>query len=499
MSDKTIIDKAESVNPTLAVNTVPTESGQPHIVDGHNFIRTQKKKDLQYPRFFCVAKEMYTNNAPIHNAIDMTNVLQLSALDKGMVKSKGSAKSKEAADLVNYAIRNMSQGTWREAMNSACTDIIHGFSLLNMVFERRTYGKYKDKIVIKKLSPRTQSSVYGWVWDKNNRELKGVIQKPMIVSQRNATLGDYAAGNISLSNITNGFYKDSKYVYLKKESLLHFRFNPVDSNPQGQSPLIPCYDSFAEMTLVQQLELIGVQKDMSGVAVVKLPPELITKGSNPENVEDHRNYNILLQGIQDASVGKKSTIILSSEVEPQSKAPHYDVQFKGIDGGGKQYSTSDIIDQRTKHIYNIYGAQFIILGQDGHGSNAQSSNQMTIHDYYIQRATDWKVDVIDNQLIPKLLAMNGIELDYEDMPYFETADPSKPDVESLGKLGSRLASAGIATLEGTKWIYTNIGLPTEGLEDIDFLNLGGSGGEGSGNRSSQKEGGGSDTNNENAA
>lgn len=502
MSDKVDIKKAESSNPKLAVNTLHTESGQPHIVDGHNFIRDQKRKDLSYPRFFCVAKEMYSNNAAVHNAVDMTNVLVLNALDGGEVKAKGDSEaSKDAANFLNYCIRNMSQGTWREAMNNAATDIIHGFSLLNMVFERRDYGKYKGKVVIKKLSPRTQSSVYGWVWDKNNRELKGVIQKPMVVSKRNSTLGDYANGNITLSDITSGYYKDSKYVLLKKEELLHFRFNPVDSNPQGQSPLIPCYDSFAEMSLVQQLELIGVQKDMSGVAVVTLPPELIEQGNDPENFpEVAANYNILVDSIQDASVGKKSVVVLSSGADPTTKIRDFGLEFKGIEGGGgKQYQTSDIIDQRTKHIYNIFGAQFIILGQGGHGSNAQSSNQMTIHDYYIQRSVGWKEDVINNQLIPKLLAKNGIELDWDDMPYFTASDPSKPDMEILGKTASRLASGGIATHAALKQLFTGMGLPTDGIDDIDLAALNGKGSEGSGNGSTQANGLGSDTNNENAA
>ena len=238
---------------------------------------------------------------------------------------------------------------------------------------------------------------------------------------------------------------------------------------------------------------------MSGVAVLELPNDMIDKGNDPENYpEEARSYNELIQSVADSTVGKKPVIIIPSSRDDKGHND-FGLNYKGIDGTGKQYQTSDVIEQRTKSIYNIFGAQFIILGQDGHGSNAQSSNQMTIHDYYIQRNVEWKVDIINTQLIPRLLAQNGIQLDWEDMPYFEAADPSKPDMEILGKTANRLASSGIATHSALEVLFTGMGLPIDGLRGIDLQDLKSSGSEGSGNGNTQAEGAGSDTNSENAA
>jgi hypothetical protein len=495
------IDKAEA-KPVADLSRLPQEVGQPYIVDGFSLIRQQKKRELSPANLPCTFREML-NDADVADALDSILVKTLPALEKGVIKAKSdSPASKENAEFLNYTIRNMSQGTWLEAMQNASTCLIHGYALINPVLEFRTYGKYKNKVVLKKLAPRTQSSVYGWAWDNKGRDLKGVIQKPMKLVQRNSTLGSFSASKITYSGITSGFYKDSKYTFIPSKKLLHFRFNPTDNNPQGYSPLFVCYDAYAEKKLIEQYELIGASKDLGGIGVVEMPMDMMTKATQPEVFPaEAAAYEILLKTAADVQNAKGNLIVLASDVDPNTKSKLYDFKIKGVDGGGKQYKTSEIIEIKRKSIYNVFGAGFKILGQSGHGSNALSSNQMSTHDYYVQRLLMWVTDVINNQLLPMILEANGIELDWEDMPTFVPDDPTKADEEVLGKLVSRLASGGLMTEAVHRKILEDMELPTEGIEDIDYqaLRTGGSGSEGSGNGSSQKEGGGSDTNNENAS
>lgn len=497
---ETNIDKAESTG-LADLSRLPREVGQPHIVNGYSLIKQQKKAELSPSQLPCTFKEML-NDADVADAVDSILVKTLPALAKGVVKAKPkSDKSKELAERLNYIIRNMSQGTWLEAMQNASSCLIHGYALINPVLEYRTYGKYKDTVVLKKLAPRTQSSIYGWVWDDKGRELKGAIQKPMKISSRISTIGDYSDNKISFTSVASGYYQDSKYPFLRSEKLLHFRFNPSDNNPQGYSPLFYCYDAYSEKKLIEQYELMAASKDLGGVGIVYLPLELMNKAAQPELFpEEYASYMSLLENAVNVQNAEGNLVVLASDVDPQSKTKMYDFQVKGIDGGGKQYTTSEIIETKKKCIYNVFGAGFKLLGQNGHGSNALSSNQMSTHDYYVQRLIMWVEDVINNQLLPMLLEANGIQVDYEDMPYFEADDPTKADSEVLGKLASRLASGGILTLAATTKIYEDLGLPTEGLEDIDFAALSNpSSSEGSGNGSTQNNGLGSDTNNENAS
>ena len=504
MSDEIKLDKAESLSPKLAVGSASVEVGQPHIITSSRYIQDQRKAELAMPRRFCTFDAMMLDDA-VYNSVDVTNALVLESLDKGkFVAPKGSVKGKIAADFLNYSIRNMTFGTWRDAISSSCSDLKHGFSLLNLVTEKRKYGKYKGNWVIKKLAPRTQSSVYGWVFDKNNRDLKGFVQKPMLVKDREPKTKDFA-GNIPFNNISNGVLKTNNYPFIDSKNLLHFRYNPVDDNPQGDSPLLHCYDAWKEKKLIEQYEVIGVSKDMSGVVVVDAPPELIEKAADPSNYPaEYAAYQELQKNAAALQAGTSALIVLSSAIDPTTKGRDYDISFKGIDGGGKQYKTSEIIDQKRKSIYNVFGAGFLLLGQSGHGSNALSSNQMTTHDYYVERNVGWKVDAINSQLVPRLLAINNIELDWEDLPKFETIDPSKPDIEAISKAIQRLKATGAMTPAAlTKW-YEDMGLPIEGIEDLvfddgDTSDVGRASDGTSGNGTSQSGGASSDSNSDNAA
>lgn len=495
------IQKSESTNPDLNLANLPQEVGQPYIVNGYSLIQTEKKKDLQYPRAFCTIQEML-RDADVANAADSVVVKALLSLEKGVIKSKSkNKKAQDAVNFLNYTIRNMAQGSWLEAMYNACTCLHYGFSLINPVLEVRKYGKHKGKVVLKKLSPRSQSSVYGWAWDKEGRDLKGVIQKPMKKAKREPTVGDYTSSKVMYSSVSNGYYKDPKYTFISSKKLLHFRFNPSDNNPQGTSPLFLCYDSWAEKHLVEQYEIIGTSKDLGGVAVLGVPLDLMQKASEPDIYpEDYANYMQIIDNAAAVQQGKNQVMVVATDVDSQNKNKLYDFKLQGIEGSGKQYKTSEIIEQKRKSIYNVFGASFMITGQSGHGSNALSSNQMSTHDYYVQRLIMWITDVINTQLLPMLLGANSIELDWEEMPYFEPEDPTKPDLDSISKAIQRLASGGVITHAALERFYEWAQLPTEGVFDIDLEAAIGKGPDGtSGNGDTQAGGASSDTNSENAA
>lgn len=496
MSD---LEKAES---TGKVVTRPfTEKGQPLIITSNRFIQDQRKQDLRMPQRLCTFDKMSEDDA-VFNSIDVTNILVLNAMQKGgFVSPSGSRSGKIAAEFMNYVIRNITMGTWLESMNNAATDLQYGFSLQNIVVETRRFGQFKGAKVLKKLSPRDQHSVYGWVWDKNLRDLKGFVQKPSRRQLRDPKASEFERG-ILQSSISQGMFKPS-YPFISTQQMLHFRHNPTNNNPQGDSPLTHIYDAWMEKKLVERYEVVGVSKDLGGAVVLRVPSELIEKANDPTNYPNEASEYAQLQ--KDAGAlhaGETSYIVLTSDVDDATKTPLFDFELKGIDGGGKQYQTSDIIDQKRKSIYNAFGTGFLLLGQSGHGSNALSSNQMTTHDYYVERSIMWKTDVINNQLTPRLLAVNNIELNWKDMPVFVPADPSKPDLDVISKVIQRGKSVGGLTPEALESLYKAAGWPTEGIEDLTFddgdTSRGGESNGTSGTGSTQDGGGASATNSENS-
>lgn len=442
--------------------TVPTtaEIGQPRIISSSYFIQDSRKSDLIVPTRFQTFDRMCEDDA-VYNAYDLTNLLFTIAMQGGSFKSKG---SKVAADFLNYNLRNMSYGTWLDAVNTAGTSLKYGFALMNLVMEKRKFGKYKGSHVIRKLSPRSPKSLVGWVWNENQSEVLGVVQQPRIVQLKPP--GYYGDG---LSRLAAGKLVEQGYPYMSLEQLLHFTHNGTMGNPQGDSPLAHCYNAWKEKKLIEKYEVIGISKDLGGAVVLRVPSELIEQANDPITYpEAAAEYAQLQDDAARLHAGENSYIVLTSDVDPESKMRLFDFELKGIDGGGKQYSTDAIIEQKRKSIYNVFGAGHVLLGQSTTGSYGLKAGGAIDHSYFVERCIMQASDVLNNQLAPRVLAANNIYLDYDKMPVFEAAEPSEFDPDVMSKVIQRVQSVGGMTKEALTHLYELSGWPTEGLEDLDL-------------------------------
>lgn len=497
-NDNSII-KAESNKNTVPKTIIRQEIGQPRIVTSNRFIDDQRQTDLRMPTRLITYDNMYNDDC-VYNSIDITNLLNITALYGGefIHGPSESNKSKIAAEFLNYCIRNMSYGTYLEFLQNAVTDLKYGFSIQNIVIEKRNYGPYKGSYCLRKLSPRDQKSIYGWLWNKDQTELLGTVQSPRLTESRSfKPLTEFKDG---LRAISVGKYYETDYPIIRTNQMLHFKYNSTNNNPQGDSPLAHCYTAWMEKRLIEEYEVIGVSKDLGGIVVLRVPADLIQKANDRTNYPAaYAEYQALQENAGDLHAGRSSFIVLTSDSDDNTKKYFYDMELKGIDGAGKQYNTSNIIDQKRKSIYNCFGTGFLLLGQDSVGSYNLSSNATSTHGYYVERNILQKVDVLNNQLAPRLLAANGIYLDYEDMPIYQPVSPTEVNKDELSKVAQRMGSVGLLTRAAITSIYTEYGWDLEDIEKLDLTNKGSSrAGESmgtSGTGSSQEGGGAVSTNN----
>lgn len=470
------------------------EKGQARIVSSSKFIQDTGVRDLQWPYAYCTYENMM-EDPDVYTAVNTPRKIIKKSLTNGEVESTGTAKSDIATKFINYSFNNFSYGTWGESMGNATTALIHGFSDQNLVLEKRTYGPYKNSFVINKLAPRNQKSVYGWVWNKEITEWKGLLQKPPLRFNKITTGFDQ---HITIPQIPSML--NQNYTYIKAEQLLHFTVDKTDDNPQGNPPLKACYAPWMEKVLVSKYQIVGVSKDMAGALVIRVPQELL------ERAAEDPAYALELDKLQDDAAalraGESAYIVLSSDVDPDSKTRDYDIEFKGIDGGGKSYNSSDIIDQKRKAIYNVFSGGAVLLGQDGSsGSYSLSTDKTSLQGFYSECIADQFVEVINTQLIPRLLAANGIYLDHEDMPKYVAEQITETSLDEFSKAGQRLGSVGILTEEMFADMAKKARIKTGDLSKIDYTNKGDSrSGESqgsSGTGDSQSGGANSSTNNEN--
>lgn len=468
--------KGKSITKNLS--SLPTEQpiGQPlSYLTANSYVNSCRKTELKAPNIWSTCDIMMEDSA-VRQCVDMNSHPVIEAISNGKFVGKKSKKSKKVAEALNYAVRNLDSGTWREFAENLATDQLYGFSLFNIVSKVISEGEYRGLAGFAKFSPRSPHNLKGWIYDKNKVEVIGSILKPMQVQ------GEGYLGMITSTSISNYTYYQQEYPIMWKKQMLLSSFNKTFNNPEGNPSIVAAYSAWKEKKLVEQYEIVGVSKDFGGVAILRVDPELLWR-ANQTGVEFEQD-RLQLQALQENAAkmhsGQSTMLLLSSDLIPGSTSQYLnDFKLQGIDGNGKQYKSSEIIVQKNKDIYNAFGCGFLILGQDGTGSYALSSTQESVQDRYIERSIQAKKDIIDNQIVKIFIEMNKnnpmFKLSWGEVPEFQPAEYKKLDLDTYSKIVQRTKSVQGLPEEHHKQLSVKAGLTDEWDEKLDYKDKGQSG------------------------
>lgn len=119
----------------------------------------------------------------------------------------------------------------------------------------------------------------------------------------------------------------------------------------------------------------------------------------------------------------------------------------------------------------VYLADVLKLGQDGSGSFALSDSKTDHLELAIQYHLDVIKRVIEFDLIPQTLALNGWALEEEDIPYLSHGDISETDLDSLSKYIQRAVSVGAMSTGKSldQSLRDTASLPAATYEENDVL------------------------------
>lgn len=469
-SDATI---EKQIYDSTVVTPTSREIGQPGLRLTKSFFDDLGEKELDPKCINYTFDEMIRDPAVKHPLRTVQTNLNL-ALAKAEFKPGKGRKGKQIADWANYLIHNIQSQTWLEAVRNFNSDVERGYSISEIVTVKETKGQYAGSWKISHLGPRSQSSVYAWVWDEMERNVTHVVQRPITTTSyinRPSYGASYVGNVVGLSTIRQSA-TTSQYPIISLNRCLHFKYDSVDNIPTGRSPLKAAYAPWREKIVIGKYQVIGITKDLGGTPVARVPRELITRANDPNNLYplDRAEYELFQQQLSNLHAGKQSYFILPSELTENSNTMReYDIELMGISGGGKQYDISEVMKQKTTEIYNAFGAGHLILGQNGNTSSYNlSSAGTTIHGLLAESDILDKVSIIENQLIPLMLDVNGIEYTQKDLPKLIYRDPIKLSLDEAGKFIQRAKSVGGLTKESLEYIYDLAELPIDGIDELDF-------------------------------
>lgn len=202
----------------------------------------------------------------------------------------------------------------------------------------------------------------------------------------------------------------------------------------------------------------------TGVIELKIPSDVLNKAALDPSSAEADFVTGLMRDAANAHAGEQAFFMLPSDVEAGHEL--YKMTLKGVEGAGKQFSTTELINVRHKAILDCLGAGFLNLGNDGVGSYALSEGKQSLHAHYVERDVDTICEQINVNLIPQLLALNSIYLEDEDMPMFEAGKIEEPDLNEYSSAIQRMGATGfiprnsavinhVLSVLGIDWKLTN--------------------------------------------
>lgn len=332
-----------------------------------------------------------------------------------------SAKDREAAEFVESCMDDM-QNTWTDTISEILSFLAYGWSFHEIVYKRRmgkaknrkTSSKYSDGLIgWQKIPPRAQDTLYRWEYDDKDN-LIGMTQQPP---------PDYGLLTIPINKA------------------MLFRTESIKDNPEGRSILRNAYRSWYFKRRIQEIEAIGIERDLAGLPVLHAPDGVdIWDDKDPELVSINAALTSMVKNIR------------RNEYEGLVLPAGYEAELLST-GGTRQFDTNAIINRYDAKIAQTVMADFIMLGHEQTGSFALSEDKTELFAVALGAFLDVICETFNNQGIPSLIDMNGAHFDaITDYPQLAHGDVDKRDITKLSTFLKDMVGAGIL-------------IPDEDLED----------------------------------
>ena len=378
------------------------------------FIYEEFLKELTGWKGVAVYTEMAKNDATCFSILH--SIKNLCRRVPWRVEQASTAQGdEEAAEFLETCMDDMSQ-TWIDMVDEILSMLTYGFSVHEIVYKRRCgdvfdptmRSKYQDgRIGWRRIPIRSQDSIYRWQFDDHGG-IQGVEQ------------------------LAPPHYY---HVTIPTEKMLLFRTTTEKNNPEGLSILRGAYRSWYNKKFIENIEGIGVERDLAGLPCILVPPEILSSNASPEQVQLLSNLkNIAINIRRDAQEGVVFPMAYNTEGKPL-----FELKLLSS-GGNRQFDTDKIIQRYDHRIAMTALADFLMLGQNNVGSFALASSKTELFATAVGAFLDIIADVFNNYAIPRLFALNDFNV--SEYPKITHGDLESADLKEIGEYLKNLAVSG---------------------------------------------------------
>ena len=326
-------------------------------------------------------------------------------------------KDQETAEFVNECLNDMSD-SWDATLTQILSMLIYGYAFHEIVYKVRggdskdpqRRSKFSDnKIGWRKFAIRGQETLWQWMFDEEGG-IQGLIQ-----SDPSASI------NIKAIPIEKG---------------LLFRVKNDKNNPEGRSLLRNAYRSWYFKHRIEEIEAVGIERDLAGLPIAYIPPEYLSSTASADQISFR---NSIEQIVQNVKRNEQEGIVMPLMYD-ESGHKMFDLSLLST-GGSRQFDTDKIINRYDQRIAMSVLSDFILLGHDRVGSYSLGTAKMDLWSMAVDAIANSIAEVINQFAIPRLLKLNG--MDTARAPYLTYGEVSHIDLTEIADYVSKLANSGL--------------------------------------------------------
>lgn len=369
-----------------------------------------------------IFKEM-AENSPIIGAMLFAVESLLRSVEWTVEPASESSEDIEAAEFLEECMTDMSH-TWEDFISEILSMLIYGWSYFEIVYKRRRGPKKSPtsqlddgRIGWRKFALRSQDTLYRWEIDDTGG-IQGMWQYPVPSTPVASRQGH-------------------ETVMIPIEKALLFRTTSIKNNPEGRSILRSSYRPWYFGKRIEEIEAIGLERDLAGIPIAKVPIEFLNSNRSGE-VE--QTYRYIKDVVTKTKRDQQEGIIFPRVIDPDTGEDAFDFELLSA-GGRRSFDTGTIIQRYMQQQAMTIMADFILLGHENVGSFALSSDKTELFAVALGAWLDGIQEVLNRHAVPRLFELNTFNV--EELPELRHGDIEKPDIQQVGAYVQALASSGM--------------------------------------------------------
>ena len=390
--------------------------------------------ELRWPRAGKIYQEMADNDPVIGSILYLAEML-IRGASWDVKAASQKPEDVAAAEFLKSCMDDMEM-SWANVISEILSMLTYGFSFHEVIYKVRRgpnerNPKYRSKhtdgkIGWRAIPVRSQTSIYEWIYNEDN-ELTGVVQ------------------------IAEPNYKQ---VIIPMSKGLLFRTRVSRDNPEGKSLLRNAYRPWFFKKHFEEIEGIGIERDLAGFPVLTAPENLdLWNNDDPAMVALRARAEELVASVRRDS---EEGILLP-----------YGWELKLLtSGSSRQIDIGSTIERYDNRIAVTLLSDIILLGSKS-GSFALADTKQSMLAASLQAQVLNIADVFNSHAVPQLFRYNNFNV--EELPKIV---PGQIQTPSLKEIALVMRSMGLdisGDIKLQNYIRYLLGMPELTEEDFERI------------------------------